>query len=71
VLTDPSWPHKVVWHGAKVDSIDSNCENWQNNSDKRGLGSSLLGNKLLGGDQGILEKFLLQFMDFEMSFFHP
>lgn len=56
MLTDPSWPHKVVWHGAKVDSIDSNCENWQNSNDKRGLGSSLLGNKLLGGDQGLLRR---------------
>jgi collagen type XVIII alpha len=41
-------PHKIVWHGARVDSIDSNCEAWHTNSaEKVGLGSSLLGNKLL------------------------
>lgn len=28
VLNDPTWPHKIVWHGARGrgDSIDSNCE---------------------------------------------
>lgn len=36
-----------------MDSIDSNCDAWHANSpDKVGLGSSLLGNKLL--DQGLL-----------------
>lgn len=34
-----------------MDSIDSNCDGWHSNlPDKVGLGSSLLGNKLL--DQG-------------------
>ncbi|CAO1413063.1 unnamed protein product [Diamesa tonsa] len=48
VLNDPTWPQKAIWHGAKMDSIDTNCENWHSSaSEKVGLGSSLLGNKLL------------------------
>ncbi|CAH1719388.1 unnamed protein product [Chironomus riparius] len=48
VMNDNNWPHKVVWHGAKADSIDSNCDGWHNSfPEKVGLGSSLLGNKLL------------------------
>jgi len=47
-------PHKVVWHGSKADSIDSNCDGWHNSfPEKVGLGSSLLGNKLLA--QGLLQ----------------
>lgn len=50
-LIDYPRPHKNVWHGAKMDSIDSNCDDWHVSSpDRVGLGSSLLGNKLL--DQG-------------------
>jgi hypothetical protein len=46
-------PHKIVWHGSKADSIDSNCDGWHNSfPEKVGLGSSLLGNKLLA--QGLL-----------------
>lgn len=44
-------PHKTVWQGANSinsNSLDSNCEGWHvSSSDKVGLGSSLLGNKLL------------------------
>ncbi|KAG5682062.1 hypothetical protein PVAND_011447 [Polypedilum vanderplanki] len=48
VMNDNTWPHKIVWHGARADSIDTNCEGWHSNfQDKVGLGSSLLGNKLL------------------------
>ncbi|CAO1407137.1 unnamed protein product [Diamesa serratosioi] len=48
VLNDPTWPQKAIWHGAKMDSIDTNCENWHSSApEKVGLGSSLLGNKLL------------------------
>lgn len=51
-------PQKVIWHGAKMDSIDTNCENWHSSApEKVGLGSSLLGNKLL--DQGKFSRSLL------------
>lgn len=60
--------HKIVWHGAKMDSIDSNCDGWHVSSpDKVGLGSSLLGNKLL--DQG---EFSLEFAgDLIMTLVNP
>lgn len=51
-----------------MDSIDSNCDGWHVSSpDKVGLGSSLLGNKLL--DQGEFVKHSESF--FVTIFFHP
>lgn len=44
-----------------MDSIDTNCENWHSPaSEKVGLGSSLLGNKLL--DQGKRMRDVLMFI---------
>lgn len=44
-------PKKIVWHGSKINgerAIDTYCDAWHSlSSDKIGLGSSLLGNKLL------------------------
>lgn len=53
-------PQKVIWHGAKMDSIDTNCENWHSSTpEKVGLGSSLLGNKLLDQGKNELLMFIL------------
>lgn len=44
-------PQKIVWHGASTNgerSMDTYCDAWHSaSSDKVGLASSLLGNKLL------------------------
>ncbi|CAD7083323.1 unnamed protein product [Hermetia illucens] len=51
VLTDLTWPQKIVWHGSLPNgerAMDTYCDAWQESSpDKVGLASSLLGNKLL------------------------
>ncbi|KAJ8922445.1 hypothetical protein NQ315_004392, partial [Exocentrus adspersus] len=51
VLTDLSWPHKAVWHGALVNgerALDTSCDAWHASSrDKVGLAGSLKGPRLL------------------------
>lgn len=51
VLTDLSWPNKVVWHGAMLNgerNLDSSCDAWHTGySDKYGLAGSLHGPRLL------------------------
>ncbi|XP_018572244.1 collagen alpha-1(XV) chain-like isoform X2 [Anoplophora glabripennis] len=51
VLTDLSWPHKAVWHGALVNgerALDTSCDAWHASSrDKVGLAGSLRGPTLL------------------------
>jgi collagen type XVIII alpha len=51
VLTDLSWPHKAVWHGALVNgerALDTSCDAWHSASrDKVGLAGSLKGPRLL------------------------
>ncbi|XP_064211891.1 collagen alpha-1(XV) chain isoform X4 [Tribolium castaneum] len=51
VLTDLSWPHKAVWHGALVNgerALDTSCDAWHSASrDKVGLAGSLKGPTLL------------------------
>ncbi|XP_050545563.1 collagen alpha-1(XVIII) chain-like isoform X2 [Daktulosphaira vitifoliae] len=46
VLTDFSWPQKVIWHGSTTsgnDASDNNCDSWNSESiDKQGFGSSLV-----------------------------
>ncbi|XP_062710137.1 collagen alpha-1(XV) chain isoform X1 [Aedes albopictus] len=55
VLTDISWPQKLVWHGASAlgeRAMDTYCDAWHTASpDKVGMASSLLGNKLLDQDR--------------------
>ncbi|XP_065086473.1 collagen alpha-1(XVIII) chain isoform X7 [Ochlerotatus camptorhynchus] len=55
VLTDITWPQKLVWHGASAlgeRAMDTYCDSWHSDStDKVGLASSLLGNKLLDQDR--------------------
>ncbi|KAG5893858.1 hypothetical protein JTB14_005467 [Gonioctena quinquepunctata] len=51
VLTDFSWPHKAVWHGALLNgerALDTSCDAWQSSSrEKMGLAGSLKGLRLL------------------------
>ncbi|XP_054167998.1 collagen alpha-1(XV) chain-like isoform X2 [Oppia nitens] len=51
VLTDYSWPQKLVWHGADrsgVRNSEAYCDAWNSNSmGKMGLASSLISGKLL------------------------
>ncbi|KAL3275610.1 hypothetical protein HHI36_020363 [Cryptolaemus montrouzieri] len=51
VLTDLSWPHKAVWHGALLNgerALDTSCDAWHSASkDKVGLAGSLKGPRLL------------------------
>lgn len=51
VLTDLSWPNKVVWHGALVNgerALDTSCDAWHSSSsEKIGLAGSLRGPRLL------------------------
>ncbi|XP_050420760.1 collagen alpha-1(XVIII) chain-like [Adelges cooleyi] len=46
VLSDFSWPQKVVWHGSTTSgasAVDGNCDAWNSESvEKHGLGSSLV-----------------------------
>uniref|UniRef100_A0A1Y1L8H1 Thrombospondin-like N-terminal domain-containing protein n=2 Tax=Photinus pyralis TaxID=7054 RepID=A0A1Y1L8H1_PHOPY len=51
VMSDVTWPHKSVWHGALPSgerALDSSCDAWHSNAkDKVGLAGSLKGAKLL------------------------
>lgn len=51
ILSDNTWPQKLVWHGADrlgVRAMESYCDAWNSGSlGKVGLASSLLRNKLL------------------------
>ncbi|PNF18720.1 hypothetical protein B7P43_G05034 [Cryptotermes secundus] len=51
ILTDFAWPQKIVWHGSHLlgeRAMDTYCDAWHSAStDKVGLASSLLKNKLL------------------------
>ncbi|XP_074035185.1 collagen XV/XVIII-type protein multiplexin isoform X2 [Leptinotarsa decemlineata] len=51
VLTDFSWPHKAVWHGALLNgerALDISCDAWQASSgEKFGLAGNLKGLRLL------------------------
>lgn len=55
VLTDLTWPQKIVWHGSNARgerAMDAYCDAWHSAaSDKLGLASSLLSNKLLDQEQ--------------------
>lgn len=51
VMTDPSWPQKVVWHGSTpqgVRLVDNYCEAWRTaRTDSTGYASSLSSGKIL------------------------
>uniref|UniRef100_A0A4W3IKL8 Collagen alpha-1(XV) chain-like n=1 Tax=Callorhinchus milii TaxID=7868 RepID=A0A4W3IKL8_CALMI len=50
VMTDPLWPHKLVWHGSSTQGIratNSFCNEWRNGDNARGLASMLKSGKLL------------------------
>ncbi|XP_037050448.1 collagen alpha-1(XV) chain-like isoform X3 [Bradysia coprophila] len=51
ILNDNTWPQKLVWHGSRANgerAMDTYCDAWHSAStDKVGLASSLMGNKLL------------------------
>ncbi|XP_067009390.1 collagen alpha-1(XV) chain-like [Anabrus simplex] len=51
ILTDYSWPQKVIWHGSDSTGervMDTFCEGWHSDRrDEMGLASSLINNKLL------------------------
>lgn len=51
ILTDLTWPQKIVWHGSHTNgerAMDTYCDAWHSAStEKLGIASSLLGNKLL------------------------
>lgn len=55
VLTDPTWPQKIVWHGSNARgerAMDAYCDAWHSSApEKVGLASSLLSNKLLDQEQ--------------------
>ncbi|XP_044570747.1 collagen alpha-1(XVIII) chain isoform X5 [Drosophila ananassae] len=51
VMTDPTWPLKMVWHGSLPNgerSMDTYCDAWHSSAqDKSGYASNLEGHKLL------------------------
>lgn len=51
VLSDLTWPNKVIWHGALVNgerALDTSCDAWHTAArDKVGLAGSLQGARLL------------------------
>ncbi|XP_051894342.1 collagen alpha-1(XVIII) chain-like [Pristis pectinata] len=50
VMTDASWPHKLVWHGSNTHGIraaDNYCNEWQKGNGAKGLASSLTSGKFL------------------------
>lgn len=55
VLTDHTWPQKIVWHGSNARgerALNAYCDIWQSSaSDKIAMASSLLSNKLLDQEQ--------------------
>ncbi|XP_078280538.1 uncharacterized protein LOC144607516 [Rhinoraja longicauda] len=50
VMTDASWPRKLVWHGSNTRGIraaDNYCNEWRGGHSAKGLATSLLNGKLL------------------------
>ncbi|XP_067869561.1 collagen alpha-1(XVIII) chain-like isoform X2 [Heterodontus francisci] len=50
VMTDSTWPRKLVWHGSSTRGIrvsDSFCNEWRRGYGVKGLATSLLNGKLL------------------------
>ncbi|XP_055512960.1 uncharacterized protein LOC129710187 [Leucoraja erinacea] len=50
VMTDASWPRKLVWHGSNTRGIraaDNYCNEWRGGYGAKGLATSLLNGKLL------------------------